>query len=35
MRKEVIERIRAAGLTVVADGPHPSKQLSYAVGEKA
>lgn len=35
VRIEVTARMRTAGLTVVADGPHPLKQLSYAIGRKA
>ncbi len=34
VQNEVVQRMSAAGLTVVAQGPHPAKQLSYAIGRK-
>lgn len=34
VRHEVTEGMQAAGLTVVETGAHPSKQLSYAIGQK-
>lgn len=35
VRSEVVERMEAAGFTNIQSGPHPNKQLSYAIGEKA
>ncbi|MCP4168175.1 MAG: methyltransferase domain-containing protein [Chloroflexi bacterium] len=34
VRSEVTERMQIAGFTVVEEGAHPSKQLSYAIGQK-
>jgi ubiquinone/menaquinone biosynthesis C-methylase UbiE len=34
VRHEVTEGMQAAGFTVVETGAHPSKQLSYAIGQK-
>ncbi len=34
VRHEVTEGMQVAGLTVVETGAHPSKQLSYAIGQK-
>ena len=34
VRHEVTEGMQAAGFTVVDTGAHPSKQLSYAIGQK-
>jgi ubiquinone/menaquinone biosynthesis C-methylase UbiE len=34
VRHEVTEGMQAAGFTVIETGAHPSKQLSYAVGQK-
>ncbi len=35
VRSEVVERLEAAGFSNIQSGPHPNKQLSYAIGEKA
>lgn len=35
VRGEVTGRMEAAGLTVIDSGAHPSRQLSYAIGQKA
>ena len=34
VRTEVTERMRDVGFTVIEDGSHPSRQLSYAIGLK-
>jgi ubiquinone/menaquinone biosynthesis C-methylase UbiE len=34
VRTEVAARMEEASFVVVEDGPHPSKQLSYAIGQK-
>lgn len=34
VRKEVIARMEETGFTVIDDGEHPSRQLSYAIGCK-
>ena len=34
VRSEVTARMQDAGFTVLENGPHPSRQLSYAVGKK-
>jgi ubiquinone/menaquinone biosynthesis C-methylase UbiE len=34
VRHEVTERMQAAGFVVVESGAHPSKQLSYSIGQK-
>lgn len=35
VRNEVTAHMCSAGFAVIDDGPHPSKQLSYAIGKKA
>ena len=35
VRSEVVERMKAAGFSNIQSGPHPNKQLSYAIGEKS
>jgi ubiquinone/menaquinone biosynthesis C-methylase UbiE len=34
VRHEIVERMRTTGFTAIEDGPHPSEQLSYAIGHK-
>jgi len=34
VRSEIVERMGTSGFTVIEDGPHPSRQLSYAIGQK-
>jgi len=34
VRREIVERMGTAGFIAIEDGPHPSTQLSYAIGQK-
>ena len=34
VRSEVVECMDTAGFTNIQAGPHPNKQLSYAIGQK-
>jgi ubiquinone/menaquinone biosynthesis C-methylase UbiE len=35
VRSEVVQRMEAAGFSNIKSGPHPNKQLSFAIGEKS